>query len=360
MIEKLKAVIDSLPDELPELNEQDVREEILAPILSSLGYSTFGPNQINREREIRYPYQQLGRKGKKGKKRLIAKPDYELSAGPHHKIVIEAKSTKINISEDDIDQAYTYAAHPEVKAVVYIVTNGRKIFIFHTFNANPYQPIREINYAELKFLPESLIFLAPNNVQQNFPLPKKDLGVPIIVARSSSKMRGAGQLAFSHGENIILGQNQDMAIISDHPSDISDCEIKRKDDGRIQIHFDAISRNKYVRDFQEKIGFNTINAIAHDAYISTDFNKPTLFTGDYNLILDSGTEMLDPASGQRVLIPIDLMILQRFSALVVINGDIANFMFEGKMSMYTPENAIGSGRYIGGGQISLTKTNVSL
>ena len=353
MSEALSAVISSLPNELPNLNEQDVREEILAPILNALGYSSFGLNQINRERVIRYPFRYLGRKGKKGEIALSAKPDYELDAGPNHRVVIEAKSTKTTISDDDIDQAYSYAAHPEVKAVNYIVTNARKFLVFHTYNANPYQPIFSIDYVTLKHLPESLMFLLPESVQNNFPLPRKDFGVPILKGGTSSKMRGTGQLAFSHGGNRILGEYQIMESLPKHPSDISECVIARDEQGYIKIHFDSMSQNAYIRDFQEKMGFNTINAVSHDKYISTDVATPTLFTGDYNLILEAGTDMLNPETGEQLTTPIDLMILQRFSALVVNYESEARFLFEGRMSIYTPEISIGSGRYIGGGQLKL-------
>lgn len=342
----------SLPEELPELNEQGVREEILAPILKALGYSSFGENQINRERVIRYPYTYLGRKGKKGEAKLAAKPDYELDAGPNHRIVIEAKSTKMDISEDDIDQAYSYAAHPEVKAVIYILTNAKKFLIFHTFNANPYQPIRKLDYSELKFLPEAFSFLTPLNVQANFPLPRKDFGVPVILGGQTSTMQGTGQLAFSYGGNFILGQHQDMAILTKDPSDLLNCVVARDEEGRIKIHFETMSRNVHIKAFQQTMGFNTVNAFSHDKYISTNAEVPTLFTGDYHLILEAGTRMLNPEDGAEIVTPFDFMVLQRFSALVVMDDKAAKFLFEGRMSIYTAESSIGSGKYIGGGQIN--------
>lgn len=357
MNQALIAAIASLPDELPELNEQSVREEILAPILKALGYSSFGENQINRERTIRYPYTYLGRKGKKGEAKLSAKPDYELDAGPNHRIVIEAKSTKADISEDDIDQAYSYAAHPEVKAVIYIVTNAKTFLIFHTYNANPYEPIRTLAYSELKFLPEAFSFLSPLSVQRHYPLPRQDFGVPIIKEGGSSRMKGDGQLAFSYGENIILGQYQDMEVLTKDPSDLLDCIVARDAEGRIKAHFETMSQNIHIRAFQETMGFNTVNVFSHDKYISTDAKRPTLFTGDYHLILEAGTKMLNPEDGVEIIVPFDFMVLQRFSALMVVNDYMANFLFEGRMSIYTAESSIGSGKYVGGGQIKLIESS---
>ena len=65
-MQELSTLLSKFPSELPTLSEVDVREEFVAPILNALGYSSFGPNLIIRERTIRYPFTYLGRKGKRG------------------------------------------------------------------------------------------------------------------------------------------------------------------------------------------------------------------------------------------------------------------------------------------------------
>jgi hypothetical protein len=63
--------------------------------------------------------------------------------------------------------------------------------------------------------------------------------------------------------------------------------------------------------------------------------------------------MLNPENGQAMVIPMDFMVLQRFSALVVVNNSNVTFLFVGHMSIYTPDSSIGNGRYDGAGQIGL-------
>jgi hypothetical protein len=43
-------------------NEAGVREEIIAPILRSLNYSSSGPNDVRYEVMLAYPHDSLGRK----------------------------------------------------------------------------------------------------------------------------------------------------------------------------------------------------------------------------------------------------------------------------------------------------------
>lgn len=45
-----------------ELNETDVREEIIAPLLRELGYRSGTENDVIREQLLKYPRSYLGRK----------------------------------------------------------------------------------------------------------------------------------------------------------------------------------------------------------------------------------------------------------------------------------------------------------
>ena len=48
----------------------DVREEILAPLLSYLGYKTGTPSNIIREQSLRYPRAFIGKKNTRKEKRI--------------------------------------------------------------------------------------------------------------------------------------------------------------------------------------------------------------------------------------------------------------------------------------------------
>ena len=47
------------------LNEADIREEVIAPLIRTLGYRSNTEHNVTREWPLRYPYNYLGRKNPK-------------------------------------------------------------------------------------------------------------------------------------------------------------------------------------------------------------------------------------------------------------------------------------------------------
>jgi predicted type IV restriction endonuclease len=90
----------------PPINEATVREEIIAPLLSALGYRANGENDIRRELPLRYPRRSLGHKKPKKDPPLIGKADYVCYAGGRVVWTIEAKPSGAAITADDVEQAF--------------------------------------------------------------------------------------------------------------------------------------------------------------------------------------------------------------------------------------------------------------
>jgi len=64
---------------IENLNETDVREQILAPLIRKLGYKSGTENNVIREQFLKYPKLSLGRKNQKDPL-LRGKADYILEA----------------------------------------------------------------------------------------------------------------------------------------------------------------------------------------------------------------------------------------------------------------------------------------
>ena len=109
----------------PVTNEAGIREEIIAPILRRLQYSSRGPHDIRYELTLAYPHDSLGRK-KKSDPVLIGKPDYICRAGGRVPWTIEAKAPQ-PITKDDVEQAYTYAKHPEVRGGIFLFMQWHRV-----------------------------------------------------------------------------------------------------------------------------------------------------------------------------------------------------------------------------------------
>jgi Type I restriction enzyme R protein N terminus (HSDR_N) len=100
--------------------EQDVREEIIAPILRALGYRKQSMFSVMREVPLRIA----------GK---LLKPDYSLTLWEEDFWIVEAKRpsvTKGRFGYAELRQALEYAVHPKINAALLVLCDGHAIEIF--------------------------------------------------------------------------------------------------------------------------------------------------------------------------------------------------------------------------------------
>ena len=72
----------------PEFKEDSVRENIIAPLLRGIGWSSSGTNKIIRSRSLTHPYVMFGSQ----KRKLTVIPDYLLTVNGKPCFVLDAKS----------------------------------------------------------------------------------------------------------------------------------------------------------------------------------------------------------------------------------------------------------------------------
>ena len=110
-----------------DFKEDSVREEIIHPILKELGYSAGGLNRIVRSRSLNHPFVKIG----SGEREIRIVPDYLLLAANKPAWVLDAKSPQQTItSGGNVEQAYSYAIHPEIRSRYYALCNGREFAVF--------------------------------------------------------------------------------------------------------------------------------------------------------------------------------------------------------------------------------------
>ncbi len=129
-----------------DFKEQDVREEIITPILKKLGYSSFDENNlIKRETKLKHPYTRFGSEYKKASQF----PDYIIKVDKKTAFTIEAKSPKEDITKGkNVEQAYSYAININVKAKRFVLCNGKEINIFDVDKNEPLAHIKLTNLEE--------------------------------------------------------------------------------------------------------------------------------------------------------------------------------------------------------------------
>jgi len=129
--------------ESPDFKEDSVREEIVMPLLHALGYSSSGLNKITRSRALDHPFITIGSK----RKPIQLVPDYLLSVNENFTFVLDAKAPSEGIMTDDnLEQVYSYAIHPEIRVQHFALCNGHE---FAFFDVRDKAPLLRFRLSEL-------------------------------------------------------------------------------------------------------------------------------------------------------------------------------------------------------------------
>jgi len=118
----------------PEFKEDSVREEIIVPILKELGYSASGQYKITRSKTLTHPYVYFGTQSRK----ISIIPDYHLVVSDSISWILDAKGpSEVIDTGKNVEQAYSYAVHRDIKAQYYALSNGRKFVVFDMYDNEP-------------------------------------------------------------------------------------------------------------------------------------------------------------------------------------------------------------------------------
>ena len=118
----------------PEFKEDAVREELIAPMLKGLGYSASGDYKIVRSRRLKHPFISIGSR----RKRLDLVPDYLFEINGTPAWVLDAKAPAEDLDDTKhLEQAYSYAIHPEIRVPYFALCNGRRFVLYHVSKPKP-------------------------------------------------------------------------------------------------------------------------------------------------------------------------------------------------------------------------------
>lgn len=112
----------------PDFKEDSVREEIVVPLLTALGYSAAPPHKIIRSRRLEHPFVYIG----SIRKPITIIPDYLLQRDSTNTWILDAKAPdEIIDSGKNVEQAFSYAIHKDVRVPLFALCNGRRLTVYH-------------------------------------------------------------------------------------------------------------------------------------------------------------------------------------------------------------------------------------
>jgi hypothetical protein len=118
----------------PDFKEDSVRELILAPMLSRLGYLPTGTTRVIRSKSLKHPFIRVGTRNHP----VTVIPDYTLLHDEKPIFILDAKGPNEDVLADaHVQQAYSYAMHPEITCHEFGLCNGRHLAIFDVYHREP-------------------------------------------------------------------------------------------------------------------------------------------------------------------------------------------------------------------------------
>lgn len=253
------------------MNEADVRGEILDPLLRRLGYAMTGEATIRREHHLVYPFLYLGRK-KPGKDlRLQGNADYTLEVAGHARWTLEAKSPAAALDDDVLQQAWSYAIHPEVQSTYFAICNGKHFLLFATSSAWGSNPLVSCTYAELDSrFDEVKAFLGPSQIARRHPNHLTHAGRPLGPNLRAFERVASGAISYEKS-------SLPVPLLSQLQVAIVDGSIRRDSTGKIQAQL--LTRGPF-RDMQshlEGLGLQVQTYVTDDDQLSVSPAAPTVF-----------------------------------------------------------------------------------
>ncbi|UTW51772.1 type I restriction enzyme HsdR N-terminal domain-containing protein [bacterium SCSIO 12827] len=281
-------------------NETDVREEVAAPLLAALGYERGSSNDILRELTLKYGHSFLGRK-KSNDPPLRGRADYVLAVLGAGRWVLEVKGPYEDITQDVIEQAISYARHPEVAGSYAAILNGRRFQLFHATQKSDDPPQLDIAVESVDQLARALRgVLSPADIRRDCTPPAVDLGLPLAEGFRSKAAVTGGNITHAFYEwesNFHLPNSGQMdetcRVLADMRSDITGGYVARDKESRIVGKLDWAYPNNAILQFAKDKQIENFEYISLDSDISTNPQAPTTFDVVAQITIDQGERLFD-------------------------------------------------------------------
>jgi hypothetical protein len=268
-------------------NEADVRAEITDPLLMLLGYERGTVNDIRRELTLNYEYVFLGRK-KKTDPPLRGRADYVLVVAGAGRWALDAKAPNEEITRDAVEQAISYARHPEIGGSYAVVTNGRLLVVYSATGTYERGPLIQLDVESPMQLAEKLEgTLSPAAIRRDCSPPKVDLGKPLAEGFRSSANITKGVIrneAFVWASNFpvpapaVAGLDEAARKMTGYRSNITGGRVWRDEaTSRIKAKLDWTGPHDAVLQFAQDKKLLEIEYVSLDPVVSSDPERPTVF-----------------------------------------------------------------------------------
>jgi hypothetical protein len=308
------------------MNETDVRETIVRPLLHRLGYEQGTQANIKTEQTFRYAKTFLGRKKPDKDPGIAGRADYILEVASYGRWVVEAKPPNEKIDRDAIEQAHTYAAHPEVAAIFFLVTNGRSFRLYRTSSLESPLLSWEFDETEEIFLALGNL-VGPEAIKRKVKLLEPDAGKPLGKGIPSVVQIIGGFVRYE--DHFASSPLLSVDIVNGLELPVTGGSVTRDETGRLWGRVNIAKAAAMFRELNELLERDDdYEFFASDEFISTDRQNPTIFVNFIDTEVSAGALISVPAVG-KVPLPFGF----RMTAETKATGFVEEDTFKGTMEL---------------------------
>jgi hypothetical protein len=256
------------------MNETDVREIIVRPLLSRLGYAHGTQANIRTEVPLRYDKAFLGRKNPSKDPPLAGRADYICEAISFGRWAVEVKAPYHVLNQDDVEQAHTYCAHPGVSAIYFILTNGREFRLYAT--AQLEKPVFDWKYENIEQHMMTLFnILGYEAIRKLTKIVRPDTDKPLAAGIPSKMKILGGEVRYGeHRSNHPLFKTD---ALNKMIGSVTGGGVERAADSRLCAIVRVRSPYQQLAELNKLAGLEDFHFFCADEFVSTDPEKPTIF-----------------------------------------------------------------------------------
>jgi hypothetical protein len=251
----------------------------------------------------------LGRK-KRNDPPLRGRADYVLAVNGVGRWVLEIKSPSEKIGIDEIEQALSYARHPEISGSNAAITNGLEFVLYSTFSKASDTPLIRLKIDSPEDLASKIEgILSPSAIARDCAPKMVDLGLPLADGLRSRSVISGGKILYEY-----WGWESTMALpplqgsqmdelcrrMKGLQSNLNGGEVWQDDSSRIKARLNWTVPHEEVLLFSEKKGLMEVEYVSLDSRISTDKQRPTTFDVIEQISIEHGEQVFDIQRWERV------------------------------------------------------------
>ncbi|MGX9424038.1 type I restriction enzyme HsdR N-terminal domain-containing protein [Bradyrhizobium sp. LeoA1S1] len=256
------------------MNETDVREIIVRPLLHRLGYAHGTVANIRTEVPLRYDRAFLGRKQPKKDPPLAGRADYICDATSYGRWAVEVKAPSRSLTQDDVEQAHTYCAHPEISATYFLLTNGREFRLYATGQLT--QPYLNWMFEETEQRIMNLFnVVGYDAIRRLTEITRPDVNKPLGPGLPSGVKIVGGEVLYGehYSDHPLFQANALKGLVGA----VTGGQVKRNDDGRLLASVSVRSPYQQLAALIKLAGLEDFSFYCSDEFISRNVERPTIF-----------------------------------------------------------------------------------